>query len=710
MSDLASKAVIKPVRGRRASVKMMLFACTGALGAALIAVFAWQAIQAWHRVQAARDIAAFDAGANMFVGGLFEVLLERVATNDGLQAPEPAAPALREAIEARRSAMRASLVPGLVVLKARDFADRAEKMAALEAALAKVDRYRALADDAMGLKLAQRDPVLLRGFRPVMNDAVAAALAVWSSAMARAAAYDPGLVKLAMIREISWTMRDLGGRERSNVSPSIAAGRAIPVGVLAENAVYRGQVDVLWQQLDALTREADTDPAIHAAMARAQDGYFGAFRHLIDDLRQRGEKGEGFGLTSAAFVAQTTPQIGTLLGVMQAASAASEAHTARLANEAVTDLALSVTAAIVALGMVTVALLVVWRRVIRPLTAMTQAMDRLAAHDHGIELPDRLRDDEIGRMARAVEVFRQNAILAVRLTEEQRAAGQVQADRARLLEGLTERFEARAGDLVGQVSASAATLEGTARVMSDTAGQTSGQAIAVAASADQTSANVQTVASAAEQLAASISEISRQVHDSARISGQAETDATQTGAAMAALAESADAIGQVVDLIRTIADQTNLLALNATIEAARAGDAGKGFAVVASEVKMLATQTQAATGDIARQITRIQAAADAAAASIAAIGRTIGAMGEITTAIAAAVEEQGAATREIARNVQETASGTLQVTSNIGQIREGAGETGAAAGEVLGAAGDLARQSQRLQGEISDFILAVKAA
>ncbi len=341
---------------------------------------------------------------------------------------------------------------------------------------------------------------------------------------------------------------------------------------------------------------------------------------------------------------------------------------------------------------------------------MTEAMRRLADGDTSVDIPGVGKTDEIGMMAGAMQVFKENRVIADRLAGEQAAERAAREKRAERVESLTFSFEAKVGELVNMVSTAAAELRSTAESMTGTAGQTTEQATTVAVAAEQASANVQNVAGSAEELSSSISEISRQVTQSARIAGQAVNDAKRTDSVVRALADGAQKIGDVVSLISDIAGQTNLLALNATIEAARAGEAGRGFAVVASEVKSLATQTAKATEDIARQINGIQEATKEAVGSIQAISTTIGEINEIAAAIAAAVEEQGAATQEIARSVQQAAAGTQQVTANIGGVSHGATVTGAAASQVLGAADELSRQAESLNGEVREFMTGVKAA
>jgi methyl-accepting chemotaxis protein len=346
----------------------------------------------------------------------------------------------------------------------------------------------------------------------------------------------------------------------------------------------------------------------------------------------------------------------------------------------------------------------------RPIALMTATMQRLAGRDMAVEISGLGRRDEIGGMAGAVQIFKDNMIAADRLAALQAEENAAKLRRGQLVEALTKEFETKIGELAGALAASSSEMQQTAQSMSTTAEETNQQSGAVATAADEASANVQTVASAAEELSASIGEIGRQVAQSTAIAGQAVAEAQRTDATVQALAAGAQKIGAVVSLITDIAGQTNLLALNATIEAARAGDAGKGFAVVASEVKSLANQTAKATEEIAGQVTQIQETTGNAVAAIQRIGATIGELSSIATAIASAVEQQGAATQAIARNVQLAAEGTQRVTGNIAGVKAAANTTGAAATQVLGAAGALSTQSERLSREVDLFLAGVKAA
>jgi methyl-accepting chemotaxis protein len=353
----------------------------------------------------------------------------------------------------------------------------------------------------------------------------------------------------------------------------------------------------------------------------------------------------------------------------------------------------------------------IWGRVLRPIDRLGAAMRALADGDTTIEVPAIDQSDEVGTMARRVQVFKDNAIEMAHMRDsqaeqERQAAAKRQAD----MNALADTFRATVADVVQAVGAASRQMEATAGSMADGAAGAADKSGLVANAATTASEHVQMVAASSEEMDASIGEIAQQVAASQSIADQARDSAERAKQAMDGLVEMAERVHGIVHLISDIASQTNLLALNATIEAARAGDAGKGFAVVASEVKSLASQTAKATEEIASQIGELQNASTSAAGDIGNVGEVIVRMNEIAAAVAAAMEEQAAATKEIANSAQQAAAGTAEVSHSITEVRGAADETGQAAGQVREASAELSRNAEMLSEKVESFLAAIKAA
>jgi methyl-accepting chemotaxis protein len=345
----------------------------------------------------------------------------------------------------------------------------------------------------------------------------------------------------------------------------------------------------------------------------------------------------------------------------------------------------------------------------RPIVQLTDAMKLLAQGNHKVDVPAQKQIDEVGQMAAAVQIFKNNAIEMERLkteqTEKDRRAAE---DKRRAMAQLADDFEKSVGKVVEIMGNSVGTLQKNAKNLTSISDQTKTQSTNAAAATEQATASVQSVASAAEELSASINEINGQVAESASVAGSAVNEVKQTEKTVTTMAEAAAQIGDVVKIIQEIAGQTNLLALNATIEAARAGEAGKGFAVVASEVKNLATQTAKATEEISQKIDTVQAVSSQAATAMQAVAQTIARINQISTAIAHAIQQQATATQEIAGNVQQASTGTAEVSQNIVGVSHAAVESQGAAKEVRDAADALSSQSETLRAEMSNFLTKVR--
>ncbi len=351
------------------------------------------------------------------------------------------------------------------------------------------------------------------------------------------------------------------------------------------------------------------------------------------------------------------------------------------------------------------------RAISRPVVEMTASMERLASGDTSATIPARGRRDEIGQMADAVQVFKENAIESERLREEQtRNELRVEEEKRNATLEMADNLEASVMSVVEKVGSAADEMKATAQFMSEASEQTTSRATTVASASEEATVTAQTVASASEELSNSIQEITRQVDDAKGLAAEGKERAISTNQAVQGLSDGAQKIGDVVDLINAIAEQTNLLALNATIEAARAGESGKGFAVVASEVKELASQTAKATEEIRQQIGTMQESTNVTVGEIENVVQAMSQISEMTEAVSFSVGEQNAATRDIATNIQQTASGTQDVSENILEVNSAAQQSSEAAGRVVSVVDDLNSQSDVLKRELQQFLASLRAA
>ena len=467
------------------------------------------------------------------------------------------------------------------------------------------------------------------------------------------------------------------------------------------------------QRLDDLAREtaAVTEQAHGAADGKAIIATMTTYRQGAGEMLDMTTADAGMALLLMGTVQDNFVRLDGLLDALVQAvdRGRSETYQRALISIGMARTGL-VAAAILATLLAVLAAVIATRAISRPVVALTAVMTRMAQGSSEPVIAGIERRNELGAMARALQVFNENMIERARLLREQAAERQARLAHARGLEAGVKGFETEVAAILATFAAAATGLDAAARSMSTRAGETAEHSAAALAVAQQTSADVQSVTSAAEAIAASIAEIAGQVAHSSAIAQGAVTQARRSNDAVEGLAAAAQKIGQVVTLIQTVAGQTNLLALNATIEAARAGEHGKGFAVVAVEVKNLASQTARATEEISGQIAAIQSATGAAVEAIRAIGGTIAEIDQISAAIAGAVEQQGAATRAIADNVQRAASGTQAMSASMSGMSKASGDVGEAAEHVLHSAGQLAGKSAALKRSVESFLATVSAA
>jgi methyl-accepting chemotaxis protein len=580
----------------------------------------------------------------------------------------------------------------------------------LNQAAAKLAEVRAASDRAMAQPMSARDQAAIKGFLPGIAAVVGILEPLLNRLENQVAMADASLTALLNVARTSQDLRISAGGRAATVSLAISTRRPVTAAEISSMDRAQGRVDLDRERIEAGVDQIGSPPRLAKAMNDAIEAYFGKAAPWLEKEMAAGRAEGKYAIGSDQLAGTIVPAVQAFFAVRDAALAEAGERAGAARDVALTMLALAGLAVLALLAVLTGVTVMLRRRVITPLATLTGAIGDLAAGKHDVTIPTAERADEIGAMAGSLQVFK-DALIAKKAADE---AAAVEADakiqRGQRVDRITSDFEAMIGEIVEIVSSASTELEASAGTLTATAERSEELATMVAGASEEASTNVQSVASATEQMASSVNEISRQVQGSARIAGEAVEQAQKTNDRVAELAKAAARIGDVVELINTIAGQTNLLALNATIEAARAGEAGRGFAVVASEVKALAEQTAKATGEISQQISGIQAATQESVGAIKEIGDTIGRMSEIASTIAAAVEEQGAATQEISRNVQQAAHGTQQVSSNIADVQRGASETGSASAQVLGAAKSLSGESDRLKREVGKFLSSVRAA
>ncbi len=619
----------------------------------------------------------------------------------------PATPAQREAIAKAVQAADGAFAKARAVLGALN--DGAAIVAGLDKAQAKLTDLRAAGDRALALPMSGRDPAVVKGFQFGIAEVIGMVEPLLNRLETRVATADASLTALLAVARTAQDLRVSAGGRAGTLSPALSAHRQLTAAEISALDRASGRVDLGRERIEAGVDQIGS-PRLVKALGEAKEAYFAKAGPWLDKEVAIGRAGANYTIDPDQLAATIVPAVQSFFAVRDASLAEAAERAGEARASALTVLALAGLVVVALLGVLAGVTVMLRRRVIVPLGNLTGVIGELAAGRHEVSVPTIERADEIGAMAGSLQVFK-DALIANKAAD---AAAALEADakvqRAQRVDRITTEFEAMIGEIVGIVASASTELESSAGMLTATAERSEALTTTVAAASEQASTNVQSVASATEEMASSVNEISRQVQGSARIAGEAVEQAQRTNDRVAELAKAAARIGDVVELINTIAGQTNLLALNATIEAARAGEAGRGFAVVASEVKALAEQTAKATGEISQQISGIQAATQESVGAIQEIGATIGRMAEIATTIASAVEQQGAATQEISRNVQQAANGTQQVSANIGDVQRGASETGSASAQVHTAARSLSVESDRLKREVGKFLGSVRAA
>ncbi len=557
--------------------------------------------------------------------------------------------------------------------------------------------------------LAERDPALVKQWFPTITAMIEASQEMRMIATRSGTGAEAALKDASDLKHFIWVMSEYAGRERGVIGQMIALKTPMTATAAGQLNAFRGRVDLSWSRL-VLARDAGLLPqSMLTAMDTVERSFLGDFQKLRDAVYQDGLGGGDYHITPIEWTEKSTAAIDTIIALSTVLSDYAKSLTVQV--ESKSTQALIISGAFMLFGVV----LAVWAslliriRVAKPIARMTHVMSELARGNSDVSFVATVHD-EIGDLASAFTSFKKSSIQDARRRLAERLEADIQAGRRQHIEALTAHFDTTIREVLTTVSGATQRLHSSASAMSGNATETNRQSAAVSAATNEASASVEMVSSASTELNDSIREIAGQVLRSVEMTSKAVQETGMVNTRMETLAQTAERIGQIVELINGIAKQTNLLALNATIEAARAGEMGKGFAVVAHEVKNLANQTAKATEDITGQIAAIQSETAAAVTAIRGITNTIDDVNQLTTSVANAVEQQATATAGISRSVAGVSRGTIDIASNISGVTRAAEETGQMAQQVFDEAALLIKESKHIEKAVEDFLLETRKA
>lgn len=694
----------------RLTVSALLKAVILSTAFCVVLGFSLNAWDSWGRLQVTNRIGAVaDASANLFKAmhnlRTDQSTTVRLLNNEGSMDSD-----IDKYLRSLRDSEMPAMASALALLPSLEFSQQATLVPEFDRLFKTLTAQQKEFWDEVAKPKASRRPALVKEYYDT-TAALLVTLDKLSSSLAAAVNHQNATIdQLLAIKQSAWLLRNTGGEASLIISKGLAAGRVTPE-IRTNYIKFLGGTDIAWNALQLASSGMQLPAALSSAMAAAKTAYFEpdylALRDRLLTTLLAGEKTE---LTANQWSPLTVGRLSHAVKVAEAALDAAKEHTSLQHSAALRALVLQLALLISALILTVGAMMLVTRRVIRPLHNMRDAMLKVASGDLTVDTGYAQRQDEIGALAGALETFKQQAQDKLRIEQQESERNAGAATRQQTIEGYVGEFETMVRQTLGELGEASGQMRTTSTGLSTVSRQTNERVQVAEKASGEASMSVESVASASEELSASINDISRQAAHAAGIASRAVNQALETDTTVQGLARSAGRIGEVIGLINTIAAQTNLLALNATIEAARAGEAGRGFAVVASEVKSLASQTAKATEDISEQINDIQKVANEAIDAIKGIGSIIGEVNEVATAIAAAVQEQGAATQEITRSTQHAALGTKNVSDNISGVKADADAAAAAAEDVRTASQTLETQSQQLGNQVTQFLEKIRAA
>ena len=690
------------------------------------------------RYRQAQVVVQQNAAANNLIAGVYEILMERLATNNALQADQPAGPAELKEIDTRRGAAVQKLSAAYQDLSAQDFPNKPALLNELKGAIDKANGYRGKADAAIKQSKAGRDGDTVKNLFVSLSELSSTSQKVWSAVLANTAAMDPELARLGNVRLIAWNLRDIAGFERSHIAQAIAAKTAIPTDKLSAIAEVRAQVALLRRFL-TINLKTNDHPSLVRGLKLAEETYYGKFQPLADQMRKLSAEGAAYPMSVPQWVDTTTPQLFTLLEIMYGAGEASEAYTAAAASSATKGIYFSVGLLLISLIICCGAIWMTIRMIARPLGDLARVIEQQSSG--GVDVPHTNRDDEIGQMARALQESGRASEERARLRseaseqrdrsdEERRTQAEIQAqtadEQAKAFRAMGNGLSALAGgDLTYRLSnefpdayrqikdefnAALEQMNETIGAIITSTREVSNAAGEISSSTTDLSQRTEEQASSLEQTSASMEEISATVKQNAENAQQANQFATGTREvadrggevvaeavkAMSRIEDSSRKISDIIGVIDEIARQTNLLALNAAVEAARAGEAGRGFAVVASEVRSLAQRSSQAAKDIKDLIIN---SSDQVREGVELVNRAGTSLNDILTSIKKVAD----IVSDIASASSEQATGLEQVNKTLTQMDEVTQQNSALVEENAATAKTLEHQARAMDERVAFF-------
>ena len=694
----------------RWSVNALLKSVIVALSTIVIVTLALGAWDAHQRFDTAGHVVALTKASGSVFQSMANLRRDRTFTERGLKGNDPVPALDRKQIMDAREAEMPPLRVTINLLADLDFPGRKTFLDSLQSQEAKLTALQNESVAAFDKPKAERHEDLAKDYVAICNDVIDNLDRLGNELAAAVKMKDPFVDEMMALKQLGWMARASGGDTSVVLSNGLAYGQ-LPPDALETYDLAMGKAMAAWSALEAIGYGTTLPPNVVAAEAKGKSMFFSSA--VLDErmgILKQMLAGQKPALSASAWSAKSLPQTEALLSIVIAALDGANERAGVLRSGAARDLATQLGLLVGALALGIGSFLAVGSRVIRPLHAIRDRMLKVAAGDLDVEVAFTERKDEIGALAGTLATFKDNAIAKARIEEEQKFRHAEATKRQQSTDTAIRAFEGQIGGALDALNTASREMRVASDEISTTAEQSDRQVQTVVGAAEQASKNVQTVATSTEQLSTASTEISGQVTRAATIANRAVAEARQTDSTIQGLVGATSRIGEVVELITSIASQTNLLALNATIEAARAGEMGKGFAVVASEVKSLANQTAKATEEISTQIAAVQTVTKEAVEAIQRIGGTIAEVSAVATSIAAAVEEQAAATQEIRRSTQEAAQRTTEVSTNMSQVATATEKTGSAAQGVKSSVTTLTTQADNLKSQVNDFLGKIRAA